>query len=143
VGHSAVTFGDVSNYNTETLAFEVVNFSGPYHIILGRPCYVKFMANPSYTYLNLRIHGPIGIIIVEAKTQRALDCEKNNIELAVAAVAMVKVREVCLSIPPPLTGPAMPASSSAFKEAEDAKSVQINTEDLAKTVQIGAGLNPK
>jgi hypothetical protein len=69
VGHSAVTFGDVSNYNTETLAFEVVNFSGPYHIILGRPCYVKFMANPSYTYLNLRIPGPIGIIIVEAKTQ--------------------------------------------------------------------------
>jgi hypothetical protein len=30
-----VTFGDASNYRTEMLAFEVVDFSGPYHIILG------------------------------------------------------------------------------------------------------------
>jgi hypothetical protein len=26
----------VSNYRTETLTFEVVDFSGPYHIILGQ-----------------------------------------------------------------------------------------------------------
>jgi hypothetical protein len=30
-----VTFGDASNYHTETLAFEVVDFSGPYNVILG------------------------------------------------------------------------------------------------------------
>jgi hypothetical protein len=30
-----VTFEDVSNYRTKTLAFEVVDFSGPYHVILG------------------------------------------------------------------------------------------------------------
>jgi hypothetical protein len=29
-----VTFGDMSNYRTEALAFEVVDFSRPYHIIL-------------------------------------------------------------------------------------------------------------
>jgi hypothetical protein len=63
-----VTFGDASNYCTETLVFEVVNFSGPYHVILGRPCYVKFMDIPSYAYLKLKIPRPAGVITVEAKT---------------------------------------------------------------------------
>ena len=42
-----VTFGDSSNYRTETLTFEVVGFHGTYHTILGRPCYEKFMAVPN------------------------------------------------------------------------------------------------
>jgi hypothetical protein len=37
----------------------------------------------------------------------------------------------------------MASSSSAFKVAEDAKVIQIETEDPSKTVQIGAGLNPE
>jgi hypothetical protein len=44
-----VTFGDVQNFFTETLTFEVVGFSGTYHVILGRPAYAKFMAVPNYT----------------------------------------------------------------------------------------------
>ena len=45
-----VMFGDPSNYQKETLMFEVVGFKGAYHAILGRPCYVKFMAiSPNYT----------------------------------------------------------------------------------------------
>jgi hypothetical protein len=63
----SVTFGDVSNYRTETLTFEVVDFSEPYPIILGWPCYVKFVAIPSYAYLKLKIPGPAKIIIVDAK----------------------------------------------------------------------------
>jgi hypothetical protein len=39
-----VTFGDASNYRTKMLTFEVVDSSVPYHIILGWPCYVKFVA---------------------------------------------------------------------------------------------------
>jgi hypothetical protein len=49
------------------LTFKVVNFSLPYHVILGWPCYVMFMAIPSYAYLKLKILGPTGIITVEAK----------------------------------------------------------------------------
>jgi hypothetical protein len=30
-----VSFGDASNYRTEMLVFEVVDFSRPYHVILG------------------------------------------------------------------------------------------------------------
>jgi hypothetical protein len=73
--HFPITFGDVSNYRTEMLTFEVVDFSRPYHIILGQPCYVKFMAIPSYTYLKLKILGLADIITVEAKAQWALDNE--------------------------------------------------------------------
>ena len=50
-----VTFRDPSNYRIETLTFEVVGFPRTYHTILGRPCYVKFMAVPNYTYLKLKI----------------------------------------------------------------------------------------
>jgi hypothetical protein len=32
-----ITFRDTSNFHTEMLTFEVVNFSGSYHVILGRP----------------------------------------------------------------------------------------------------------
>jgi hypothetical protein len=70
-----VTFGDMSNYHTETLVFEVVNFFVPYHVVLGRPCYVKFMTIPSFAYLKLKILKPTGVITVEAKAQQALDCK--------------------------------------------------------------------
>jgi hypothetical protein len=62
-----VTFRDACNYRTEILTFEVVDSSGPYHVILRRPCYIMFMAIPSYAYLTLRIPGPASIITMEAK----------------------------------------------------------------------------
>jgi hypothetical protein len=34
-----------------------------------------FMVIPSYAYLMLKIPGLMGVITVEAKTQRTLDCE--------------------------------------------------------------------
>jgi hypothetical protein len=64
-----VTFRDASNYHTEKLTFEVVNFSGPYHMILGWPCYIKFMVITSYTYLKPKISGPASIITMEVKDQ--------------------------------------------------------------------------
>jgi len=59
-----VTFGDLSNYRTETLTFEVVGFYGTYHAILGRPCYAKFIAVPNYTYLKMKMPDPGEVITV-------------------------------------------------------------------------------
>ena len=59
-----ITFGDPTNYRMETLSFEVVRFHRTYHAILGRPCYVKFMAVPNYTYLKLKVPGPCGVITI-------------------------------------------------------------------------------
>jgi hypothetical protein len=61
----------------------------------------------------------------------------------VVAIAAAELKELCLQVPPPSTGPAITSLSSAFKAAEDAKAVQIDAEGPAKTFQIGAGLNPK
>jgi hypothetical protein len=69
------TFGDASNYRTEMLTFKVVDFSRPYHVILEWSRYIKFMAISNYAYLKLKISGHAGIITMEAKAQRALECE--------------------------------------------------------------------
>ena len=39
-----VVFGDSTNYRKEKLTFEVVDFHGAYHAILGRPANARFMA---------------------------------------------------------------------------------------------------
>jgi hypothetical protein len=57
------------------LTFQVVDVSDLYHIILGQPCYAKFMAIPSYTYFKLKILGPTGVITAKAEARQALDCE--------------------------------------------------------------------
>ena len=59
-----ITFGDPTNYRTKNITFEVVGFHRTYHAILGRPCYVKFMAVPNYTYLKLKMPGPRGVTTI-------------------------------------------------------------------------------
>jgi hypothetical protein len=92
------------------------------------------MAIPSYAYLKLKISGPVGVITIEARMQRALDCKKDSIELATAAVITAKLRELSLRVPMPPLGLALPSTSSIFNMDEDAKAVHICTGDLAKTV---------
>ena len=68
---STGTLRDPSNFRTERLQFEVVDFTGSYHVILGRPCYAKFMAIPNYTYLKLKMPGPNGVITAGASFKAA------------------------------------------------------------------------
>jgi hypothetical protein len=49
----SVTFSQPDNFHKEPLTFEVVDFPGVYHALLGRPCSTKFVAFPNYTYLKL------------------------------------------------------------------------------------------
>jgi hypothetical protein len=129
-----VTFRDVSNYRTETLVIEVANFSRPYHIILGRPCYIKFMAIPSYSYLKLKMPGPAGVITVEAKKQWVLDYKQDSIEPVVVAVVATKLRELKLWILAALPSLDVPMTTSVFKMDEDAKAIQIDVREPTKTV---------
>jgi hypothetical protein len=139
----SITLGDASNYRTEMLPFKVVDFFGPYHVILGQPCYVKFMAIPSYTYLKLKIPGPTGVITVEARARQVLDCEQSSIEPAAATIAAVELRELSLWMPMAPLNPGMPPTSGIFKADEDAKAVPVNAKNQAKTTQIGASLDSK
>jgi hypothetical protein len=139
----SVTFVDASNYRIEMLAFEVVDFSDPYHIILGWPYYIKFMAIPSYAYLKLKIPGPIKVITVEAKARQALDCEQSSVELAATVVAVAELKELSLRLPATTLSPRMPPTPGVFKTGEDARAVQINIDKPTKTVRLRAILDPK
>jgi hypothetical protein len=138
-----VTFRDASNYHTVMLPFKVANFSDPYHIILEQPCYIKFMAIPSYAYLKLKIPGPAGVITIEAKARQALDYEQGSLELAAATVAVAELRDLSLRLPATPLSPGMPPTPSVFKMGKDTRAVQIDINNLTKIVQIRANLDPK
>jgi hypothetical protein len=77
-------FGDHCNFCIETLIFEVVDFEGSYHTILGCPCYAKFLAIPNYTYLKLKMLGLNGVIMVYA-------CGRKHFELASTVTNSIKL----------------------------------------------------
>ena len=73
------------------LTFEVVDFLGSYHAILGRPCYAKFMAVPNYPYLKLKMQGPSGIITVGSTFSHAFTCDHEHYELATTIINSSKL----------------------------------------------------
>jgi hypothetical protein len=84
------------------------------------------MAILSYAYLKLKIPGPATVITTEAKAQRALDCEKDNIKLATTTVAMAELREL---------------STTRSRHATHIWRFQSTREDSVKIMQIGASLD--
>ncbi|XP_066379159.1 uncharacterized protein [Miscanthus floridulus] len=119
-----VTFGDRSNYRTETLTFDMVGFPGTFHAILGRPCYAKFMAVPDYTYLKLKMPGPCGVITIGTSFRHAYECEVECCGHATAVVAyeeLTTLREEVVE-----EAPDTKRSSGSFKSAEGPKEVLLD-----------------
>src|SRR6266480_4383344 len=50
-----VLFGDKDNCRVESLLFEVVDLESPYHALLGRPAFAKFMASTHTAYLKMKM----------------------------------------------------------------------------------------
>ncbi|XP_066316216.1 uncharacterized protein [Miscanthus floridulus] len=86
-----VTFGSRANFHSEVLTFEVVDFLGSYHAILGRPCYARFVAIPNYTYLKLKMLGPNNVIIVSSAFSHTFECDHEHYELATTIVNSSKL----------------------------------------------------
>ena len=80
-----VTFGSKANFCNETLTFEVVDWKGVYHAILGRPAYAKFMAVPNDTYLKFKLPGPNGVITVSGSFEQAYVTSREHFDLATTA----------------------------------------------------------
>ncbi|XP_066323894.1 uncharacterized protein [Miscanthus floridulus] len=134
-----VTFGDQSNYRTETLTFDVVGFPGTFLAILERPCYVKFMAVPNYTYLKLKMPGPRGVI---TSFRRAYECEVECCGHASAVVAseeLATLREEVVE-----ETPNAKKSSGSFESTEGSKEVLVDpSSSEGKKVHIGTALSSK
>jgi hypothetical protein len=137
-----VCFRTPSNFQKETLTFEVVGFRGTYHAVLGRPCYAKFMAIPNYTYLKLKMPGPKGVITVGPTYRHAYECTMECVEYAEAlAESEALIADLdCLS----KEAPNAKWHAGYFEPAEVVKSVSLDSSnDAGKKVRIGSELDPK
>jgi hypothetical protein len=157
-----VCFGTPSNFRKETLTFEVTGFRGTYHVVLGRPCYAKFMAVPNYTYLKLKMSGPNGTITVGSTYRHAYECDVECMEYAEAiAESEALIADLdCLSKEDPdakrhadnfepteaVKSVALDPSNDAdnFEPAEAVKFVALDpSNDAGKEVRVGSELDPK
>jgi hypothetical protein len=77
-----VTFGTRENYRTEFIKFEVANFESSYHAILGLPALAKFMAEPHYIYLLLKMPGLSGVLTLHGDLKKSYDCNQEVIQYA-------------------------------------------------------------
>ena len=130
-------FGNRENFRSEVLTFEVVDFLGSYHAILGLPCYAKFMAIPNYTYLKLKMLGPNDIITMSSAFSHAFTCNHEHFELATTVInssELPQLRESSTLVVPDCN---KPTSSMAFHPLKETKAVGINPTDTTKTVRIG------
>ena len=130
-------FGNRANFRSEVLTFEVVDFVGSYHAILGRPCYTKFMAIPNYTYLKLKMLRPNGVIIVASAFSHAFTCDHEHFELATAVINSSELPQLGESSTPTVPNCNKPTSSMAFRPLEETKAVGIDPTNPTKMVQIG------
>ncbi|XP_066351473.1 uncharacterized protein [Miscanthus floridulus] len=135
-----VTFGYLTNYRTETLTFEVIEFHKTYHTILGSPCYMKFMVIPNYTYLKFKMSGPCGVITIGTSFQHAYECEVECYKHAMAIVAsreLAAIREEVVE-----EAPDPKRSTGSFEPIEGAKEVLIDPSgSKGKVVCIGTMLS--
>jgi hypothetical protein len=137
-----VCFGTPSNFQKETLTFEVVGFRGTYHAVLGRPCYAKFMVVPNYTYLKLKMSGPNGTITVGSTYRHAYESDVECVEYAEAiAESEALIADLdCLS----KEAPDAKRRASNFESVEAVKSVALDpSNDADKKVRVGSELDPK
>ena len=137
-----ITFVDPTNYRTETLTFEVVGFHKTYHAILGRPCYVKFMAVPNYTYLKMKMPRPCGVITIGTSFQHAYECEVECYDHAAAIVASKELAAIGKEVAEEAPNPKWLARS--FEPLKGSKEVLINPGSTeGKVVHIGTTLSSK
>ena len=75
-----LTFGELDNFHTEKLTFDVADFEIAYNMIMGYPMLEKFMAVVHYAYQTLKIPGPKGIITIKGDQRAAIKCDKQSLD---------------------------------------------------------------
>ena len=131
-----VTFGDRANFCSKVLTFEVVDFPGSYHAILGWPYHAKFMVIPNYTYLKLKMLGPNGVITMGSTFSHAYTCDHEHYKLATTVINSAELPKLRNSLTPAVLDCNEPTSSSAFHPTKETKAVGIDPANLTKMVRI-------
>ena len=138
-----VTIGSKANFRTETLTFEVVDWKGAYHTILGRPAYAKFMAVPNYTYLKLKLPGPNGVITVSGSFEQAYVSSREYFDLATIAANSAELGQLRAITPECRPNPGKPSQTLAFVSTDETKPVVVDDADPTKMVRVSSQLSAK
>ncbi|XP_039786992.1 uncharacterized protein LOC120653290 [Panicum virgatum] len=138
-----VMFGNRANFRTETLTFEVVDWKGAYHAILGRPAYAKFMAVPNYTYLKLKLLGPNGVVTVSGSFEQAYVSSREYFDLDKTAVNSAELGQLRATTPECRPDPGKPSQAPTFVATDETKLVMVDDADPTKTVRVGSQLTAK
>ena len=136
-------FGDRANFCSKVLTFEVVDFLGSYHAILGGPCFAKFMAIPNYTYFKLKMSAPNGVITVGSTFSHAYTYDGEHYELATTIINSTELPELRSLVTPAVPDCNGQTSSSTFHPTEETKAGEIDPTNPTKTVWIGTKLPAK
>jgi len=128
----SVTYSSKANFRTETLTFEVVDWKGAYHAILGCPAYAKFMAVPNYTYLKLKLPGLNGVITVSDSFEQAYVSSRKYFDLATTAANSAELGQLRASTPECRPDPGKPSQAPAFVSTDETKSVWVGSQLSAK-----------
>ena len=138
-----VRYGNTSNFRTEILTFEVVDWKGVYHAIIGRPAYTKFMAVPNYTYLKLKLPGPNGVITMSGSFEQAYVSSREYYDLATTAANSAELGQLHAATVECCPDPGRPSQAPAFVSTDETKTVVVDDADPTKTVRVGCQLSAK
>jgi len=126
----------------------VVKIKSPYHALFGRPAYAKFMAQPCYVYLQLKMLGHMGTIIVHGSRKIALECEEGNVAYVESVCATEELKFYKDNVDPAdMTSLKKPTTEHElvlkFKSAYETKLVDFAPGNSSKQFSISANLDPK
>jgi hypothetical protein len=146
-----VMFGSRDNCRVENLMFEVVDLESPYHALLGRPAFAKFMASTHVAYLKMKIPGPKGVITIIGDYKRSLACATAGSNLAETLIIAEEKKRLKRAVEigetvvtgTPLLGMTNPSGGTSFQVAKEVKKVPLDEVFSERHALIGAGLDPK
>ena len=95
------------------------------------------MAIPNYTYLQLKMPGPNGVIAVSSAFSHTFTCDYEHFELATTVINSSKLPRLRESSTLAVPDCNKPTFSMAFCPLEETKGVGIDPTDPTKMVQIG------
>jgi hypothetical protein len=100
------------------------------------------MAIPNYTYLNLKMSGPNGVITVRTTYQHAYECD---VECCEYAEAIIESKVLAADLEPRLKeAPDPKRTTGSFEPIEGVKEVLLDPSSSSnKTVRVGTALDPK
>jgi hypothetical protein len=105
--------------------------------MLERPCYVRFMTIPNYTYLKLKMPGPAGIITIVRTCRHAYECDVECVEynevLVESEVLIADLENLTWEVPDPKK------HANNFELVEGTKTIPLDPNGSSeKMLQIGS-----